>query len=103
MAPCRGRTTTSGRIGSALRARYWRRHNGPGDGLTPPSGETTMGAAAAAGPIRETRGVDEFLRAGATSPERATLPSGIGVESSGIGWRRLRERAVVRETPPDSG
>jgi hypothetical protein len=62
-----------------------------------------MGAAAAVVLIRERRVVDAFQRAGATSPERATLPSDIGVESSGIGWRRLRERAVVRETPPDSG
>jgi hypothetical protein len=62
-----------------------------------------MGAAAAVVLLRERQVVEAFERAGATSADRARDPADIGVEQSGVGWRRLRSRAVVRETTPDSG
>jgi hypothetical protein len=62
-----------------------------------------MGAAAAVVLMKERHIVEAFERAGATSPDRGRAPDDLNVEASGIGWRRLRERAVVRETSPDSG
>ena len=62
-----------------------------------------MGAAAAVVLLRERQVVEAFERAGATSVDRAMVPADIGVEPDGIGWRRLRSRAVVRETSPGSG
>ncbi len=62
-----------------------------------------MGAAAAAILIKERHIVEAFERAGATSPERARIPEEITVGQHGVGWRRLRSRAVVRESPADSG
>lgn len=62
-----------------------------------------MGAAAAVVLIKERHVVEAFERAGAVAPERAMLPSDIGVGTHGIGWRRLRERAVVREARDGSG
>lgn len=59
-----------------------------------------MGAAAAVILMRERRVVEAFERAGATSPDRAIPPSDVNVDESGIGWRRLRERAIVREAAP---
>src|SRR5438093_6894745 len=56
-----------------------------------------MGAAAAVILMRERQVVEAFERAGALSPERAVSASDINVDDSGIGWRRLRERAIVRE------
>jgi hypothetical protein len=62
-----------------------------------------MGAAAAVVLMKERQVIEAFERAGATSADRARLPADIGVEQDGIGWRRLRARAVVRETNPGSG
>jgi hypothetical protein len=62
-----------------------------------------MGAAAAIILLKERQVVEAFERAGATSPEHAMDPAHIGVEQDGIGWRRLRDHAVVRETSPGSG
>jgi hypothetical protein len=62
-----------------------------------------MGAAAAVVLIKERHVVEAFERAGALSPDRALVPSDVGVETNGIGWRRLRDRAVVRESAPGSG
>ncbi len=44
-----------------------------------------------------------FEIAGATSPETARTPDELGVDASSLGWRRLHNRAVVRETSPGSG
>ena len=62
-----------------------------------------MGAAAAAVLIKERNIVDAFERAGATSAERARLPSDLVVHDGGVGWRRLTSRAVIRESPAGSG
>jgi hypothetical protein len=59
-----------------------------------------MGGAVAIILIKERHIVDAFERAGATSPERALNPADAGVDNVGIGWRRLRERAIVREAGP---
>jgi len=62
-----------------------------------------MGAAAAAVLIKERHIVDAFIRAGAVSAERARLPEDVGADVGGLGWRRLRNRAVVREATPGAG
>lgn len=62
-----------------------------------------MGAAAAAVAIRERRIVEAFELAGATSAAAARTPDEVGVETSGLGWRRLANRAVIRESAPGSG
>ena len=59
-----------------------------------------MGAAAAVILMRERQVVEAFERAGATSPDRAVPANDVGVDDTGIGWRRLRERAIVREAAP---
>lgn len=60
-----------------------------------------MGAAVAAVILmRERRVVEAFERVGATSPERAVSAHDVNVDEVGIGWRRLRERAIVREASP---
>jgi hypothetical protein len=60
-----------------------------------------MGAAVAAVLVKERHVVDAFLRAGATSPERAVVPEDIGVDLTGVGGRRLLRHAVLRATSPD--
>jgi hypothetical protein len=62
-----------------------------------------MGAAAAAVVVAERRMVEAFVRAGATSAESALTPDEVGVETSSLGWRRLTNRAVIREAAPGSG
>jgi len=62
-----------------------------------------MGAAAAAVAIAERRIVEAFERAGATSVTSARTPDEVGVDTASVGWRRLTNRAVVREAPPGSG
>lgn len=59
-----------------------------------------MGAAAAVVLIKERHVVDAFMRAGATSPERAASPDDLGVDLTGVGGRRLLRRAVLREASP---
>ena len=62
-----------------------------------------MGAAVTVILMKERRMVEAFERAGATTAASARAPSDLGVPADGIGWRRLHERAVVRETSPGSG
>ena len=62
-----------------------------------------MGAAAAAVAIAERRMVEAFELAGATSAAAARTPDEVGVETSSLGWRRLTNRAVIREAEPGSG
>jgi hypothetical protein len=62
-----------------------------------------MGAAAAIILARERRLMEDFVRAGATSPERAVSPDELGVDTSGVGWRRLRDHAILRETGAGTG
>ena len=62
-----------------------------------------MGAAAAAVAIAERRIVEAFELAGATSVTSARTPDEVGVDTASVGWRRLTNRAVVREAPPRSG
>ena len=56
-----------------------------------------MGAAVTILLIKERQVVDAFMRAGATSVERAVLPSDLAVDLGRVGGRRLVERAVLRE------
>ena len=57
-----------------------------------------MGAAIVAIAIRKERQTAEaFERAGATSADRARPLDEIGIAPHGIGWRRLTERAIVRQ------
>jgi len=60
-----------------------------------------MGAAviAAAMRRREQEVIDDFLAAGATSPDKAQSYTAIGVGES-LALRRLRNRAVIREAAP---
>jgi hypothetical protein len=62
-----------------------------------------MGAAVAVILLKERQIVDAFERAGASAPSRGRSPGELGVDASGVGWRRLRDRAVVREASPGSG
>jgi hypothetical protein len=63
-----------------------------------------MGGAVAVILLKERQVADAFERAGATSPEHARHPEDIGVSPHGVGWHRLRERAIIREAgPTDDG
>ena len=62
-----------------------------------------MGAAAAVILMKERQVVETFERAGATAVGTARSPTELGVDPDGVGWRRLRERAIVREARPDTG
>ena len=62
-----------------------------------------MGAAAGAVIVAERRMVEAFERAGATSAASALTPDEVGVDTWSLGWRRLTNRAVIRETAPGSG
>ena|SRR2546423_9783313 len=62
-----------------------------------------MGAAAAVILTKERQLVEAFERAGVLTPESARSPDQLNVDTGGIGWRRLRERAVVREAGAGSG
>jgi hypothetical protein len=56
-----------------------------------------MGAAVTVLLIKERQLVDAFMRAGATSAERAVDPSDLSVDLAGLAGRRLIGRAVLRE------
>src|SRR5512140_55089 len=56
-----------------------------------------MGGAVAVLLIKERHIVEAFERAGATTPELAREPSELGVDVDGVAWRRLRERAIIRD------
>ena len=62
-----------------------------------------MGGAVAVILIKERHIVDAFQRAGATSPDRAVLPSDLNVHDGRVAWRRLRSHAVLRESEEGSG
>jgi hypothetical protein len=62
-----------------------------------------MGAAVAVILMKERQIVGAFERAGATTASRGRTPSELDVEAEGIGWRRLRDRAIVRESSPGTG
>lgn len=60
-----------------------------------------MGGPAVAIMLMKERHVAEaFERAGATLAERARAPEDLAVGTHGIGWRRLVDRAIVREAAP---
>jgi hypothetical protein len=59
-----------------------------------------MGGAVAVILIKERQVVEAFQRAGAVAAHRAIRPPDIGVEDDGVIWRRLRERAIIREASP---
>ena len=60
-----------------------------------------MGAAGVAVILLKERHVAEaFELAGITSAEKARAPEELGVGMHGIGWRRLVDRAIVREASP---
>ena len=50
--------------------------------------------------LRERQLVEEFVRAGATSPPSAQSLETLRIDANSIALRRLRERAVVREAAP---
>ncbi len=60
-----------------------------------------MGAGAAI-LIRERHIVNVLDRAGATSPATAMSAMDLPADMRGVGWRRLRDREIVRETAPGS-
>jgi hypothetical protein len=62
-----------------------------------------MGAAVAVILMKERQIVEAFERAGATSLGTSRSPTDLGVDPNGVGWRRLRERAIVREARPGTG
>jgi hypothetical protein len=62
-----------------------------------------MGAAAAVILMKERQVVEAFERAGATTARAGRSPTELAVDPDGIGWRRLRERAIVREASPGTG
>ena len=62
-----------------------------------------MATAAAVIVAKERHIVEAFVRAGVTAPDRARTPDELGIDHFGIAWRRLRDRAVVREPEPGSG
>ena len=62
-----------------------------------------MATAAAVIVMKERHIVEAFERAGATEPSRGRSPAELDVDPNGIGWRRLRDRAVVRESSPGTG
>ena len=56
-----------------------------------------MGGAVAVLLIKERHIVEAFERAGATAPELAREPGELGVDTYGVAWRRLSNRAIIRE------
>jgi hypothetical protein len=59
-----------------------------------------MGATVAIILAKERHVADAFLRAGATSPERAVVPEDISVDLGGMVGRRLLRQAVLRPATP---
>jgi hypothetical protein len=56
-----------------------------------------MGAAVAVLLAKERHIVTACERVGAVTPERARTPEDVGVDAQRLAWRRLRERAIVRD------
>ena len=61
-----------------------------------------MGTAAAVVMLKERQVVDAFRRAGAIAPDHAVALDTLGLHE-GLGWRRLHNRAVIREAGAGSG
>jgi hypothetical protein len=62
-----------------------------------------MAVAAVAVIMRKERDlVDTFRRASALSPDQARSLTQLGVDDRGVAWRRLTNRAVIRESTPGS-
>jgi len=96
-----------------------RRPLGPNDDRHPEQGSETsgrqwrlaglrrivwpMGAAAAAIVIAERRIVEAFENAGAISAGTARSPDEVGADALSLSWRRLTNRAIIREAIPGSG
>jgi len=59
-----------------------------------------MATAAAVVVMKERRLVEAFTAAGATSPGRALSVDTLGIDADGLAMRRLRDRAVIRESSP---
>jgi hypothetical protein len=59
-----------------------------------------MGGAVAVILLKERQVAEAFERAGAVAAHRAIRPADISVEEGGVIWRRLRERAIIREASP---
>jgi hypothetical protein len=62
-----------------------------------------MATAAAVIVMKERHIAEAFERAGATTASHGRSPAELDVDPSGIGWRRLRDRAIVRESSPGTG
>jgi hypothetical protein len=56
-----------------------------------------MGATVAVLLAKERHIVDAFERIGAVTRERARTPDEVGVDAQRFAWRRLRDRAIVRD------
>jgi hypothetical protein len=56
-----------------------------------------MGAAVAVLLAKERHIVSAFERVGAVTRDRARTPDDVGVDATKLAWRRLRDRAVVRD------
>ena len=56
-----------------------------------------MGAAVAVLIAKERHIFAAFERIGAVTPERACPPEDVGVDTQRLAWRRLRDRAIVRD------
>jgi actin-like ATPase involved in cell morphogenesis len=56
-----------------------------------------MGAAVAVLLAKERHIVTAFERVGAVTQKRARTPEDVGVDAQRLAWRRLRERAIVRD------
>jgi hypothetical protein len=57
-----------------------------------------MGAAITVILLKERQVIAAFKDAGAIAPDRALDPRDIRVDRDGLIWRRLRERAIIRES-----
>ena len=62
-----------------------------------------MGAAVAVVLVKERHLVEAMEHAGAVDAAHAVTPDDIRADPLGIGWRRLRRRAVLRESSAGSG
>jgi hypothetical protein len=56
-----------------------------------------MGAAVAVLLAKERHIVSAFVRVGAVTADRARTPDEVGVDGRRLAWRRLRDRAIVRD------
>jgi hypothetical protein len=88
---------------SSVRSYYpiaWQRRAPPSAKRETLRAEIMSGVAVAIMLMKERQVAEGFERAGITSAERAKAPEELGVGMHGIGWRRLVNRAIVREAKP---